>query len=64
MLQIKRNDLSNIKGALLGLRQYLVHDSPFKMMKIAFYFTLKALFVLKIFKFLSYLFVHVEKRTD
>ena len=34
------------------------------MMKNAFYFTLKALFVLKIFKFLSWLFGHVEKRLD
>ena len=33
-------------------------------MKNAFYFTLKALFVLKIFKFLSWLFSHVAKRTD
>ena len=32
-----------------------------KIMKNAFYFTLKALFVLKIFKILSRLFVHVEK---
>ena len=31
------------------------------MMKNAFYFTLKALFVLKIFKFLSPLFGPVEK---
>ena len=30
-------------------------------MKNAFYFTLKALFVLKIFKFLPWLFSHVEK---
>ena len=29
------------------------NDSPSKMMKNAFYFILKALFVLKIFKFLS-----------
>ena len=36
--------------------------SPSKMMKNAFYFILKALFVLKIFKFLSWLFGHVEKR--
>ena len=34
------------------------------MMKEAFYFTLKALFVLKIFKFLSSHFGHVEKRLD
>ena len=34
------------------------------MMKNAFYFILKALFVLKIFKFLSWLFGHVGKRPD
>ena len=33
-------------------------------MKNAFYFTLKAPFVLKIFKFLSWLFGHVGKRLD
>ena len=37
------------------------NDSPSKVMKNAFYFILKALFVLKIFKFLSRLFGHVEK---
>ena len=36
-----------------GLRQFLAYESPLKMMKNDFYFTLKALFVLKIFKFLS-----------
>ena len=36
-------------------------ESPLKMVKNAFYFILKALFVLKIFKFLSWLFSHVEK---
>ena len=41
------------KGALLGLRQFLAIGSPLKMMKSAFYFTSKALFILKIFKFLS-----------
>ena len=34
------------------------------MMKKAFYFTSKAPFVLKIFKFLSWLFGHVAKRLD
>ena len=34
------------------------------MMKNAFYFNIKALFVLKLFKFLSWLFGHVEKRLD
>ena len=33
-------------------------------MKNAFYFTSKALFVLKIFKFLSRLFGHVTKQPD
>ena len=33
-------------------------------MKNVFYFTLKALFVLKILKFLPWLFGHVEKRLD
>ena len=34
------------------------------MMKDAFYFTLKALFVLKVFKFMTYLFGHVAKWLD
>ena len=51
-----------IKGALSGLRQFLATESPLKMMKNAFYFTSKALFVLKIFKFLSWLFGHIAKR--
>ena len=36
-------------------------ENPLKMMKNSFCFILKALFVLKIFKFLSRLFGHVEK---
>ena len=44
--------------ALSGLRQFLVTESPLKMMKNAIYFTLKALFALKIFTFLSSLFGH------
>ena len=36
-------------------------ESPLKIMKIAFYFILKALFVLKIFKSLSWLLGHVGK---
>ena len=36
-------------------------ESPLNIMKNAFYFILKAFFVLKIFKFLSRLFGHVEK---
>ena len=53
-----------ILGALSGLRQSLVTESPLKMMKNAFYFTSRALFVLKIFKFLSWLFGYVAKRLD
>ena len=41
------------KGALSGLKIFLATESSLKMMKNAFYFTLKALFVLKIIKFLS-----------
>ena len=37
------------KAALAGPRQFLAAKSPLKMMKNAFYFTSKALFVLKIF---------------
>ena len=40
----------HFKGALSGLRQFLVVESSLKMMKNAFYFTSKAVFVLKIFK--------------
>ena len=36
-------------------------ESPLKMMKNAFYFILKTLFVLKILKILSWLFGHVGK---
>ena len=44
---------ANLKGALSGLRQHLATESPLKMMKNTFYFTSKALFAFKIFKFLS-----------
>ena len=50
-----------LKGTLSGRREFLITESPLKMMKNAFYFTLKAIFVLKIFRFLSWLFGHVEK---
>ena len=43
---------------------YLFQQKPFKMMKNAFYFMLKALLLLKIFTFLFWLFVYVEKRLD
>ena len=41
-----------LKGALSALRKFLAIESPLKMMKNVFYFSLKALFILKIFKFL------------
>ena len=50
-----------LTGALSGLRQFLATERPFKMMKNTFYFTLKGLFIPKIFKFLSWLVGHVEK---
>ena len=41
-----------IKNSLTCLKQFLATGSSLKIMKNAFYYTLKALFVLKIFKFL------------
>ena len=55
---------NNVKVGLSPSKKiflFCVNDSPSKMMKNAFYFTLKALFFLKIFKFLSLLSGHVEK---
>ena len=63
LLSAKKEYLS-IKGVLSSLRQSLATESPLKMMKNVFYFFLKALLVLKIFKFLSWLCGHVEKRLD
>ena len=42
----------NFKGALSDLRQFLATESPLKMMKNAFYFTLKKLFSFS--KYLSF----------
>ena len=49
-------------NALSRLRQFLAIESPLKTLQNAFYFTLKALFVLKIFEFLLWLFRHMIKR--
>ena len=49
---------SCILAVLSGLRQSLAIESPLKVMENAFYFILKTLFVIKIFKFLSWLFCH------
>ena len=43
----------DLKGALSGLRRFFTTKSTLKMMKNAFYFTLKALSLLKISEFLS-----------
>ena len=40
---------------LLDLKQFWATERPLKMMKNPFYFTLKALFILKVFTFLSWL---------
>ena len=40
-------------GAFSSLRQFLAIESLLEIIKNAFYFTLKTLFVLKIFKFWS-----------
>ena len=50
-----------LKGELKRYETIFETENPLKMMKNDFYFTLKALFVLKIFKFFSLLFDHVEK---
>ena len=52
VIQLANRD-TPIKGTLSGLRELLAIESPLKMIKNAFYFTSKALFALKIFKFLS-----------
>ena len=52
------------KGVLSALRQFLAAESHLKMMKNAFHFTSKALFVLKIFKFLPWIFGYIAKRLD
>ena len=51
-LRLSSHDLA-IEGTLLRPKQFLAIESPFKKMENTFYFTLKALFVLKILKFLS-----------
>ena len=44
--------------------KFLATENPLKVMKNAFYFTSRALFVLKIFKILSWLFGYVAKQID
>ena len=53
-----------IQGPLSGLVQLMLTKNPIKMMKNAFCFTSKAISVLKIFKFLSWLFCQLTKQLD
>ena len=49
------------EGTLSDLRQFLATENPLKMLKNVFLFHLKIFFILKMFKFLSWLFGHVAK---
>ena len=56
--------VNDLKDGLSSSEKILLicfNESSLKMMKNAFYFILKALFILKIFKFLAWHFVHVEE---
>ena len=50
-----------VKGAVLPLRQFLATENRRRLKKNTFYFIFKALVVIKMFKFLSWLFGHIEK---
>ena len=52
---------AGLKGALSRLRQFLITESPLKIMKNDFYFIFKALFILKMFKFFSRIFDRADK---
>ena len=51
----------HFKSSLLVLRQFVAAESPLIKIMGNGYFSLQALFVLKIFKFLSWRFGHVKK---
>ena len=51
--QLVEITINLIKGPLSGLRQFLTTESLLKMMENTYYFMLRALFILKIFTFLS-----------
>ena len=51
--KVQKNENSKLKVHCQVWDNFLATESPLKMMKNAFNFTLNALFVLKIFKFLS-----------
>ena len=58
-----RREKINLKSDSHLPKIYIIcfNESPLKLMKNAFYFIFKAFLVPKIFKFLSWLFGHVEK---
>ena len=63
----KQREISYLKGTLSDLTPFLAAENPLKMMKkkiFFFFFTSKTLFVLKIFKFLSWVFGHIAKRIE
>ena len=55
LIQAKFRGYSKLSKLSPSKKKFIIcfNDSPSKMMKNAFYFILKALFVLQIFKFLS-----------
>ena len=55
--------IADIENAVAGLRQLLATESSWKLLKNAFCFILKALLVLKILRFLSWLFGYIKKKT-
>ena len=59
------NHCSSVSIVKVGLspskKNIYFNDSPLKMMENSFYLILKALFVFKIFKHLSWIFGHVKK---
>ena len=60
---IKWKDVVVLKSGFHLSKKYFIcfNTRPLEMMKDTFYFILKAYFILKIFKFLCWLFGHVEK---
>ena len=59
MLLAYLRPIYDLKRAILRRRKFLATESPLKVMRNVFYFTLKALSVHKIFKFLPLLSGHV-----
>ena len=57
-------NLVSFKGPILGVRKILTTETTLKMMKNVFYFMTKALSILEILIFLSWLFGYEEKRFD